>query len=219
MQSTIIVTRNHVKMKAYVQKICTDFHIDPFDITEISQDTIGIDIVKEIIKSLLYKPLKGDAKALVVFNAQTMTTEAQNAFLKALEEPPAQTYIFLMVSDTQALLPTILSRCSIVTIPEKPVTLSEDEYAHYQLQFQSILSGTIGIKLLLAQEEGKTKEKALAWLEKAIAFLREMLRGGDYSVIPLIDMCIESYRIIKTTNVNPRFVLEQLFLKQVTHVY
>ena len=51
-----------------------------------------------------------------------MTAAAQNALLKTLEEPPSYTVIFILTTNLEALLPTILSRCVVLSM--KPV---EDE--------------------------------------------------------------------------------------------
>lgn len=53
-------------------------------------------------------------KVFIIDEAELLATEAQNALLKTLEEPPAETYIVLVTSRPDRLLPTILSRCQFV---------------------------------------------------------------------------------------------------------
>jgi hypothetical protein len=55
-------------------------------------------------------------RAIIIEHAGTMTTEAQNAFLKLLEEPPADTVIIMTAGNVHDLLPTIRSRVQHVTI-------------------------------------------------------------------------------------------------------
>jgi DNA polymerase-3 subunit delta' len=50
-------------------------------------------------------------KVGIIVDADCMNEEASNAFLKTLEEPPAQTVVILLCSEPRRLLPTILSRC------------------------------------------------------------------------------------------------------------
>jgi DNA polymerase III subunit delta' len=52
----------------------------------------------------------------VVADAHTMSAEAQNALLKTLEEPPANTVIILISNTATSLLPTVRSRCIIITV-------------------------------------------------------------------------------------------------------
>ena len=62
-------------------------------------------------KVLLVRPYEGGRRVLIVPDAQRMTEEAQNKLLKVLEEPPADTYIFLLATSLAPFLPTVLSRC------------------------------------------------------------------------------------------------------------
>jgi DNA polymerase-3 subunit delta' len=68
----------------------------------------------------------GIRRVVIVEHAEGLTTEAQNAFLKALEEPPADTLILLTVNNLQGLLPTIRSRVQAITVhlPEASETQS-----------------------------------------------------------------------------------------------
>ena len=54
---------------------------------------------------------RGHGKIFIIDEAELLEPVAQNALLKTLEEPPAQTYLFLVTSRPQRLLPTIMSRC------------------------------------------------------------------------------------------------------------
>lgn len=58
--------------------------------------------------------LMGHGKAFIIDEAELLAREAQNAMLKTLEEPPSQTWFFLITSQPDRLLPTIHSRCQHV---------------------------------------------------------------------------------------------------------
>ena len=72
---------------------------------------IQVDQMREFMKSVNLRSSMGGVKVGIVADADCMGEEASNAFLKTLEEPPAQTVIILLTADPQRLLPTILSRC------------------------------------------------------------------------------------------------------------
>lgn len=72
---------------------------------------IQIDQMREFMKSVNLRSSMGGVKVGIVADADCLGEEAANAFLKTLEEPPAQTIILLLTADPQRLLPTILSRC------------------------------------------------------------------------------------------------------------
>lgn len=59
-------------------------------------------------------PVLGRGKVFIIDEAELIDPVGQNALLKTLEEPPDQTYIFLITSNTQRLIPTIHSRCQHV---------------------------------------------------------------------------------------------------------
>ena len=67
--------------------------------------------VRELVGELALMPVEGGARVAIVEAAQRMTEDAQSAFLKTLEEPPADTTIILCADDEERLLPTIRSRC------------------------------------------------------------------------------------------------------------
>ncbi len=69
---------------------------------------------------------RGGKKVGILFDADRLQEQAANAFLKTLEEPPAQSHLFLVSSLPDQLLETILSRCIEITIqlPERRAATS-----------------------------------------------------------------------------------------------
>lgn len=67
--------------------------------------------VRDLIRDLALLPVEGGARVAIVTAADRMTEDAQAAFLKTLEEPPAGTLLVLTAADEERLLPTIRSRC------------------------------------------------------------------------------------------------------------
>lgn len=90
--------------------------------------SIGIDAVRELHKFVLLKTTgKGDTRRVALIeDAQAMTAEAQNAILKLLEEPPADTAIIMTADHPQHLLPTVNSRLQSLQVlpPSKADALS-----------------------------------------------------------------------------------------------
>ena len=91
---------------------------------ESSGNSIGIDAVREIKNFLSQRPNASTRRTLIIDDAVLMTTEAQNAILKITEEPPASSLLILIASDTEGLLPTILSRLQKISfgiVPESEI--------------------------------------------------------------------------------------------------
>ena len=82
---------------------------------------IGVDVLRHfVIDKVGFTPSRGRAKVFVVREADRITTQAQNALLKTLEEPPGTTYLILLVTSIDRLLPTTLSRCQVVEFDPLP---------------------------------------------------------------------------------------------------
>lgn len=80
------------------------------------KNSLGVDAIRQATKFFEKKPQIGHVKAVEIHDAQWMTIAAANALLKTLEEPSAQSYIILISSDADRMLPTIISRCSVIDI-------------------------------------------------------------------------------------------------------
>lgn len=70
-----------------------------------------IDDMRNIIETLKYPPTEARIKVFILDEVHMLTSEASNAFLKTLEEPPANVIFILATTDPQKLPVTILSRC------------------------------------------------------------------------------------------------------------
>lgn len=66
------------------------------------------------------KPYEGAYKAVVITNADDMTPQAANSLLKTLEEPPPDTVFVLIARAVCSVLPTIASRCAVITLSPIP---------------------------------------------------------------------------------------------------
>ena len=226
MVSFIVIAKENKKRETYRQNFAKKYTIDVFDITVISKDSdtktlqsIGIETIKLVQKKLYFKPIKSTDKLLVIEEAHLLTPEAQNALLKVLEEPPANTFIILESDAKEALLPTILSRCQIIILEEDQKKISEKTITELNTFIQTLSDQTAGERLKQAEVLAKDKEKALTWIENLILIMRENLlqnissealdtRGTREALSKLQTL----HTLLKTTNVNPRFAIEHTLL-------
>lgn len=77
--------------------------------------------VRGMISALALLPVEGGARVAIVEGAQRMNEDAQSAFLKTLEEPPAGVTIVICVDEEERLLPTVRSRCARIRLGPVPV--------------------------------------------------------------------------------------------------
>jgi DNA polymerase-3 subunit delta' len=72
---------------------------------------IGADAMRELLGKLQMRSLRGGAKIAMIVDADRLNEAAANALLRTLEEPPGPTYFFLVSTQPEQILTTILSRC------------------------------------------------------------------------------------------------------------
>lgn len=105
---------------ASCKKALNKNHPDIINITHEKPNSIGIDEIRDqLINDVGIKPYESPYKIYIVNDADKLTLQAQNALLKTIEEPPAYAVVMLLADNPDALLPTITSRCVILSL--KPV--------------------------------------------------------------------------------------------------
>ncbi len=85
--------------------------------------SIGVEAIRSLLSDIQLRAFADGYKAVIIEQADRMTTQAQNCLLRTLEEPPEGTVFFLTSDSLDAILPTLRSRCRL--FPVAP--LSEEE--------------------------------------------------------------------------------------------
>jgi DNA polymerase-3 subunit delta' len=75
---------------------------------------IGVDQIREVQRAVALAPFEGRTRVVIIDPADRLSEEAQNAFLKTLEEPPPNAVFVLIATRGDALLPTVRSRCALI---------------------------------------------------------------------------------------------------------
>lgn len=185
------------------------------------EGSIGIERIRELTHYLQLRAFQGTKKA-VILEAQDLTTEAQNALLKTLEEPPGKSLIILTAPHPADLLPTVVSRCQIKRLPEaSEIDFAGADYQKDRTEFLGLLGKNRGERLLWA-EANKTRladrKSARRTLSHWIAALRERLleKPGAPQVgewVGEIQEGLQLYQKLGATNLSPRLTLEYFLVK------
>ena len=133
------------------------------DVTVVRTDrlSIGVDEVRELVRRSALAPVGRRWQVMIVEDADRLTDQAANALLKAIEEPTERTVWMLCAPSVEDLLPTIRSRCRMVTL----ATPSADEVADFLNRTDGVeptlasycaraSQGHIGRARALARDEG-----------------------------------------------------------------
>ncbi len=82
---------------------------------------IGIEAIRDIISSAYLQPYEGRMRVFIINGADRMSTDAANALLKVLEEPPDSVLLVLLSDNPEGVLPTVRSRCQLLELRPLPV--------------------------------------------------------------------------------------------------
>lgn len=89
---------------------------------DLEKGIISVDIIRRLYDEV---STKTDDRLIVIDYTEKMTTQAQNAFLKLLEEPSDGVFFVLLSHTNDSILPTIMSRVSLINV--QPVTTQQSE--------------------------------------------------------------------------------------------
>jgi DNA polymerase-3 subunit delta' len=140
-----------------------------FGMIQPEGQNIRIHQIRELNRQLAFAPALGRYRVCVLQQAESMTLEAANAFLKTLEEPPPRNVFVLSGTESQDLLPTILSRCQKIPFhpaPAEEVANALELHRGLDREKASILGRLSGGSLGRAfkMSDGGYLEKRQEWL-------------------------------------------------------
>ncbi len=140
-------------------------------------ETFGIDEARALSLSQSRKSFTSGKKIFVI-SLQSITSEAQNALLKVLEEPTTDTHFFFITDSSQKFIPTVLSRIQIIEIHG-----SESREREIYKVAEKFLDLPIAEKLAeaLRISESKNKKDAKALLESLESFLGGKIKKEETS--------------------------------------
>jgi len=123
--------------------------------------------IKDIIENVKYPPQEGKYKVYIMDEVHMLTAEAVNAFLKTLEEPPANVIFILATTDPQKLPVTILSRCQKFDF-RRIKTTEIFERLRNIVDNQGIFADDKSLNLIGRMSDGAMRD-ALSILDQAIS--------------------------------------------------
>lgn len=124
----------------------------------------GIDDVRQLKEQVALPPAEGQVAVFILDEVHMLTTEAFNALLKLLEEPPAKVVFILATTEPHKLPATIVSRCTVVQF--QPATTAELVAAVQQIaEKEQVVFDQAGLELLAAKADGSFRD-AVKWAEQ-----------------------------------------------------
>ena len=135
-------------------------------IVKPSGQVIKTDTIRELMRDFSRSGFEGKSQVFIIQNCEKMHVNAANSLLKFIEEPQSSSYMILLTSDENKVLPTIKSRTQIFRFPKnKPLLIEQAEKA-----------GVL-----------KTQAEILAELAKTPKHLDELMQ--DKKILDVIQTC------------------------------
>ena len=174
------------------------------DVLEVdAASKTGVDNIREIIDSVMYSPNESRFKIYIIDEVHMLSTQAFNALLKTLEEPPNNSKFIFATTETRKIPSTIISRCQRFDLKriEKNTQINHLKQISEQEKIEIDESSLIQIS---ESSEGSLRD-ALSILDQAAALmnndinierLKEMLGLQGYDEFyKLLNLCLKSESI------------------------
>lgn len=186
-----------------------DFHL----LDGLSINSIGIEDVKNLQEEMRFKPFKERVQIAVILDAKKLTVQAQNAFLKTLEDSSDSTVYILVVSNEKELLPTIVSRSKKVYDSKSIGKSSSKSSSEFIFESNNLIEAFNSIEKI-----SKEKIESITYLEEYLDALQNLLRKSIKEGIHSREIT-DKISLVNTTkgqilaNGNRRLILENLYLQ------
>lgn len=139
---------------------------------EDKQALISREESREIVKTLSLKPFESPYKVMIIWQPEFMHHSAANGILKILEEPAAHTYFILVTNAADKLLPTIISRTQLITVPlltdeeiEKVLVEKKSAEPKHAAKVTQLAEGNLNLAFtLLENEEDDNTQHFIDWM-------------------------------------------------------
>lgn len=194
-------------MHAFLVHQSPNFPDSPDVLKIIPDSSIGIDEIRQIQFFLSRKPIQTDHNTVIIHQAHLLTLPAQHALLKTLEEPPPGTLIYLVTTQPNSLLPTILSRVQIINSSDHP---DLPDLSKSKALLEKLQKTGVGDRLKILEEQEFTRESALKFLDDLENLLHQQISTGLLSTINY--ELITSTRKYLKANCNLKLCLAHLAL-------
>ena len=128
----------------------------------------SVEDIRVLVDQVRFAPQAGQYKVYIVDEVHMLTTQAFNAFLKTLEEPPPFAIFILATTEKHKIIPTILSRCQIFDF--KRITNKDTvEHLHEICEKENIEADKTALHLIAQKSEGCLRD-SLSILDKIVSF-------------------------------------------------
>lgn len=182
------------------------YHLQP----EAEGKAIRIDVIRELIEKLNQTAQQNSYKIAIIEPADALNIAASNALLKTLEEPPANTIIFLLTENSSTLPATIRSRCQILKFPATYKVFTPNTQQQKLISELDKIAAKQVDPLQIAAQWSKKDAKAI--IEDLILITMERIRClPKMNMFEFLDQLYLAKQQLQRSNPNQQLLIENLF--------
>ncbi len=175
--------------------------------------SIKINHIRQLQHQLALKPYSAPLKVAFINEADKLTLPAQHALLKTLEEPPEASVIILTAPHKEVLLPTIVSRCQIIQIPNEKIDIDQS-ILNYQLSILNLtLSSTPGQRLLIAEKTAANRDQTMVFCQNQLELWR-LIMQQKAGILKTTQKTVSELSWLEIVGIIKQIQLSLHFLKQ-----
>lgn len=206
----IVASRIQEKQEEFIKDFIREHAIRSYNIYIIKpiKTEVTIEQIRSIIREVITQV--SEPRLFICYSFDNANLEAQNAFLKTLEEKHVQNRFILLASNVERILPTIRSRSKLMLLdsqnnliairPETEAFFAELEKTKgYQFLSESVI-------------QNLSREDAELFIDEFIIYLRNILRKGKKNASPIIKKTLELKRLLQNNNLNPQLTIDTLLI-------
>lgn len=129
----------------------------------------SVDDIRELVDDVRIPPINARFKVYIIDEVHMLSTQAFNAFLKTLEEPPANVKFILATTEKHKIIPTILSRCQVYDFKR---ILDNDIVKHlqYVADQEGVTVEEDALRVMAAKADGALRD-ALSIFDQQVSFI------------------------------------------------
>lgn len=148
-----------------------DFSFNILELDAASNNSV--DDIRQLVEEVRYLPQVGKYRVFIIDEVHMLSTQAFNAFLKTLEEPPPHAVFILATTEKHKIIPTILSRCQIFDFKRIPI----DEIAKHLKKICELegINYEDDALYMIAQKADGALRDALSTFDRVVTFTQKNL--------------------------------------------
>lgn len=170
--------------------------------------SVSVEKIREAISEVYIKPIISSKKVIVIKDAHLMTKGAQNALLKAIEEPPSYVVFFLLCDSKSPILDTILSRVSVIDIPPRSIDVLKSIVPDSQEFMYRYSEGNVGKLIKLSGDE---EFKAIR--DNSVKISMSVLSNDEFDIFSFDDLFVNREITLMIYDLMTVFLRDVLLLK------